>query len=523
MPEHESSRDIQQPTRRPFFHARRDGERVRVDGDERAELGHRVARPGRAEPDGVFASWQWDGTRLVARNDRLGFSPLFYWADHDAVGVAPDVLTLLERGAPAALDRRALAAFFRLGFFLGEDTPFAAVRALPPGGTLEWTAGQGARVRSAGYWWGANPPASRDAVVDAYATIFRDAVRRRLPDDPEERVVVPLSGGRDSRHTLLELCAAGRRPALCVTVQHPPPRPDEDARVAAIVARAVGVAHAVVPASRSTFSAERRKNTETGLCADEHGQFVPLVDFLRGRTRTTYDGLGGGTLSAPSFQTPERLRLFAEHRLEELAAKFSAQFCELVETADVAPLLPPELRPVAATSEMAIERIVEELARHERAPNPLVSFFFWNRTRREISLAPLAMLARAVPVVHTPFLDHELYELLSALPPGATLDRTLHTAVIARAHPRFADLPYENPGAAEKEGRATRARYGREAAAFALSRLARRPRTVRASRLFPRAVRTLVDPRYAAASSYLWLPALYLLQLDEATRSALGD
>jgi hypothetical protein len=29
--------------------------------------------------------------------------------------------------------------FLRLGFFLSEDTPFAAIRALPPGGKLIWS------------------------------------------------------------------------------------------------------------------------------------------------------------------------------------------------------------------------------------------------------------------------------------------------------------------------------------------------------------------------------------------------
>ena len=56
-----------------------------------------------------------------------------------------------------------------------------------------------------------------------------------------------------------------------------------------------------------------------------------------------------------------------------------------------------------------------ELAKHADAPNPVASFFFWNRTRREVSLIPYGLL-RTIPTVHSPFLDHDLYDLMTSLP-----------------------------------------------------------------------------------------------------------
>ncbi|MFL5577000.1 MAG: asparagine synthetase B family protein [Gemmatimonadaceae bacterium] len=487
-----------------------------------ATLGRPVEPAGRGEEtDGVFACWRWDGARLVARNDRWGFAPLFYRASKDDVAISPDVAQLLEPGASAELDHRALAAFFHLGFFVGEDTPFAAVRALPPGGTLEWAPGSGACVRGAGYWWGDHPPTTRRGVADAFTEIFRDALGRRLPDDPDERFALPLSGGRDSRQMLLELCALGRPPALCVTHVQIPPLPDDDVRIARLVARAVGVEHVVVPLAPSLHQAERRRNAETSLCADEHAQLVALADYLRGRTRTTYDGIGADIWLSRNWGTAKRLDLYESGRLEELAANMAESLFQIVEAAHLAPMLSPELRP-AASRELAIERIVAELARHAAAVNPVLSFYFWNRTRREVALAPFAMLQRAVPVVHAPYLDRALYDLLSSLPAAYALDPGFRDEIIARAHPRHAGLPYENRSAPGSDARAMLLRHARETARYAFARLPRRPRTVDGWRLLTRGLRTMVSAGYGARAAYLWRPALYLLQLDEVARTAVG-
>src|SRR3954471_18704546 len=108
------------------FHVRvRDG-RTDVRGVPRFFRGHTLPRTAGA-PDGVFASWDWDGARVVVRDDRYGAAPLFYWSDRQQFMVSPSVLALIGHGAPTALDGAALAAFLRLGFFLGDDTPFTAI------------------------------------------------------------------------------------------------------------------------------------------------------------------------------------------------------------------------------------------------------------------------------------------------------------------------------------------------------------------------------------------------------------
>ena len=127
-------------------------------------------------------------------------------------------------------------------------------------------------------------------------------------------VVVPLSGGRDSRHILFELCESGHRPSYTVTIPRYPPRPSEDERIAPLIAGELGVPHVLLAQTDSRFLPELRKNWETHLCADEHTWYVRMVDELTGKAGTLYDGLGGA-LSVPNrFLSREALDLFEAGR-----------------------------------------------------------------------------------------------------------------------------------------------------------------------------------------------------------------
>src|SRR5690606_37864606 len=104
--------------------------------------------------------WYWDGEHLRARVCRLGVHPLFWRATRHGVALATTPLDLLEEGAD--LDYPALAVFLRLGFFVGEDTPFAGVRQLAPGAQLQWDAARGLRVEDGEFAVGGRVSLSRD-------------------------------------------------------------------------------------------------------------------------------------------------------------------------------------------------------------------------------------------------------------------------------------------------------------------------------------------------------------------------
>ena len=233
------------------------------------------------------------------RNDRYGLQPLFYFAGAGEVCVAPMLWTLLDQGAPRDLDESPLAVFYRLGFFLGDDTPFRNIKAAVPQCDLSLE-----RCRFDG---GGNPPKippataiGRTEALDVYQELFTRAVRRRLPDAAFASL---LSGGRDSRHILFELMRQGHKPDLAATVALPT---STDATISARIAKELGLTNLIVPATRPSVAGELRRIRETHFCADEHGWIFDLRGALCGRVGILYDGLGGDVLSAGLFLNAER-------------------------------------------------------------------------------------------------------------------------------------------------------------------------------------------------------------------------
>ncbi len=488
-----------------FLHLQLTEGGVKAQGTDRALLGHMIGRGPKQQPDGVFVSWRWDGKTLALESDRYGAFPVYYYTRPEEFCLSTSLSALLEAGASQELDYGALLTFLRLGFFLAEDTPFTDVRALPPGARLVWEDGK--LEVSGGYSWGKPLEISRDDAIDSYISLFREAVRRRVTT--QGTAVVPLSGGRDSRHILFELTALRHDPDFCITHRYYPPRPDDDVAVAAEVARALGLEHRIVPQQLGRFDAEVRKNITTNFCSDEHAQVLCLVDYLEGKVQALYDGLAGDVLSAGLFLNGTVLSLFQARRWSSLidhvesgvftrAARFLAQFG----------LLSNELNS-QQNHEDSRERMRREFQRHADAPNPVSSFYFWNRTRREIALVPYVLL-RGVPVVYAPYLDHGVYDLLSGLPPTFFLDKRFHTEAIMRAYPEYEHIPFASPGW-RSDGLRRQSRELARSVRRLLARgeegplLRRRPTIPWVS-----ALASLSRP-----STAVWLAVLYLAQLEE--------
>ncbi len=474
-------------------------------------LGHELRDDGSSQ--GPFGRWVWDGHRLQVRNDRYGFYPLYYWAQDGAVAVSPSIPKLLAEGAPTELDVVGLAVFLRLGFFLGEHTPFQAIRAVAPDTAFEW---QDGRLQVSGRVIATRcERLNRVEASERYAMLFRTAIRRRLPADTE--FAMPLSGGRDSRHILLELCEAGVRPKVCVTYGGPYVWMNRDVLAAAPLCESLNLPHVIIDQPRSRFKTELRKNIETNFCADENWQMPTLVDYLRGKFRSVYDGIAGDVLSNGLFLNETRLALFEKGAFSAFAEDLLHDFpmhSDLDHEEVLAKLLrPDQYRRFSRT--LAVDAITEEVSKHADAPNPVGSFFFWNRTRREIALLPFRMLGR-VAQVFCPYLDDDLYDFLASLPADLFLSHTFHTDTIRQAYPRYAQVPFDNEVSPSEEITDGYYRlFGRECLSYALAY--GRSRYLRYSYILPRLLKCALDERYGETLfSYRCLGshALYLLHLE---------
>ena len=450
------------------------------------------------------AGWNWDGERLQAHTGRYGFRPLFVRRLADGVALSPSLVRLMSIGGSLPIDDGAMAVFLRIGFFVGEDTPFRDVRVLPPGGRLEWR--DGVLSIEATYPRVRESAMPRAAAIDAFIDVFRDAVRRADPGG--QRNVVPLSGGRDSRHILFELCASGHPPERCLTLRNYPPRGTRDVVVAAEIARAVGVTHELVEETPSRVSAELRKNLLTHFCADEHAWFMALAERLSGQDTAVWDGIGGDVLSNGHRLEASLLALARAGNVEQLAQTMLDEGAMRM----VAPALAARW-----TREAAVARLTEELRHHLDAPNPIGSYVFWNRTRREIALVPFGVWNAAGRVI-TPYLDPAVYDLLASLPADLFVDKRFHPDAIRRGYPAHAYLrfdtetglrPVRSPNGTPADAPYYR-RLLRETGAYVV-RL-RRPRLVRRSWLASRVAYWYLRGDFS--DTQLMPFAMYLAQLD---------
>jgi len=122
----------------PFFGAKKVADGFAVRGDLSHEFGHRVPAETGGPDDGVFAGWKWQGRTLTVEVDRYGFAPLFYFSRGDEFGISPNLVRLLQEGAPLDIDREAVAVYLHLGFFIGNQTPFRHIKVVPPNRSFTW-------------------------------------------------------------------------------------------------------------------------------------------------------------------------------------------------------------------------------------------------------------------------------------------------------------------------------------------------------------------------------------------------
>jgi hypothetical protein len=453
--------------------------------------------------DQVFARWHWNGEQLVVENDRWGVQPIFWAATPNAVHVSPSLDALLDAGVPAALDDAALAVFLRIGYFVGNDTPFLSIRALPPAARLTWSR-EGVQVRTQASSPAAAPMPRADAAAQ-FARLFTEAVERCTASGAPSAVL--LDSGHDSRHILFALQELQRLPKRCVTVEAYAPSPAGDVSLAAAVASAVGVRHTVVSRRSDRVEAQLETQALTHSCADEHVQLLPLRGYLQHLQFHALDGLGGGVLSQSQHLDGGLHRLFADGHAQDVAARV------LGDSAQIEPALAGLVAPAALSRfarDKAVARVAGEAGAHMARPNPIASFLFANQMRRETALAPYGVLDGYR--VSTPFLDAALVDFLLAMPFDAVADRRLHTETLHRHYPQHARIPLDSPRRETDDRRAVR----RDA-----TDLLKRVRESRSGLVHrPGVAARILKALASGASRHLWfLPrVLHLLEVERRAR-----
>lgn len=476
-------------------------------GDTQIALGYSVGDSPETAAEGVWARWKWDGNRLTLSNDRFGFLPVFYAQLSDGFAVSTSAMALVDAGADATLDDAAIAVFLRLGHYIGEDTPFKSIRTLAPGTELCWENGQLTSRGTAATLPSERSALSREDAVRAYGEIFQQAVEDMLPTDDAE-MVVPLSAGRDSRHILYAMVRAGRAPKSVITARSMPPRPDNDAKTAAQITSALNLRHFVVEQSDDRFADEIGKDFMTDFCSDEHAHMMPVARwFSEHQTQVSWDGIAGDIISCGVYDDTQMISQFRDHDFAGLCSWLL----------DDEGYLPGFLTSSAMkrwSRELATERLSVELAKYADLPNPAAPYFFYNRVRRELALAPFSLLNRQTHVL-APYLNHELFDLLINLPFDYFHGREFHSEAIDQFYPEMPILPYISVHTGSILER--RKRIWSFSTQFMRMSMAgkRQQSSFRKGQLLPRLVKANINRGYGTAAPNLFARVLVVMHLEQ--------
>jgi asparagine synthase (glutamine-hydrolysing) len=410
-----------------FIHVRKAGGEIAVRGQPAVRLGTPVKFGGAL--GGIFANWRWNAQsrELTAEVDQFGLFNLFYSVTSDGIVLSPSPLKLIAEGANPEIDEAALATFRVLGWYLDEDTPFKHIKVLPPNGRLSWCNG---RVEiTGGMQLAKERQITLSAAIDGYSSLFAHAVRSCADTMTRPRLVVPLSGGRDSRHLVLEARKQDIKIDHCATLDHTHGRGvDPEAKCASILTKRIGVRHVIVHADWASVPDQVTTLGLTHLCSDENTRAIPLAEYLKPLDCSIFDGLGGDILSRSRYFSDRTLSNAVKSGRSADAAK---HWLDKPADRDTA----PEIK------ELAKGRIVASLDRFRDTADPNTQFLSWNRSRREIGLQCSSILNHAAEVF-CPYYSPELVHLCSSLPAEITSDGKFHDHVIQRDFSEVADVPH---------------------------------------------------------------------------------
>lgn len=360
----------------------------------------------------------------------LGLVDVYYLTDGDAIyfsGLIEPLLALARR--PYEVNWEAWAAILRLTYPLLEDTPYRQVRRLTGATALTWSrAERRLRTDRRAPRWVREEPVDRGVTGDDLVALLHDALK------PYERVLVPVSGGYDSR--LLASVAVARRMDVESWTTSPDDGLDNDIDFARYITRELGIPHRIVPQDPAAYPREalwaaRRLEYLTS----HHAWYSPFAREVHAADRAVVDGLAGGPLMKNFLITADAVGAgTGASRREALLAALATGDAHIPVLGEAAAAwMDDQVR-------TAFARATSMLHGH-RAELPLSVLH--TRTVRGIARSPVNLVGpEATPVF--PFLHPEFFDAALSVPVARKEGGKFYREILRAADPRVAALPSTN-------------------------------------------------------------------------------
>lgn len=413
------------------------GSGLSAAGDLHFEISSDLHDPSPSATDrrpGLLAGWSYKNHSLRLYTDRFGLLPLFYCRTESSITISDSIYEISSYHDVTVLDRDALSVFLRLGYYVGNDTPLEGIKVLPP--SLDITLVSGDEAIDDVLHIVPAQSLRRDDAIDGYIELFQHSIRSRINHDTP--IDLPISGGRDSRHILFELLRQNKPPRQLVTIRKMNPHAGEDIKIAGALAQRFNLPHKIIPQKfGGALTLELEASQRQFRLCDEGAWMLPLFASLTKDANVIMDGFAGDTLSNDGMYDEVTFNCLKNGQTEKAAHR-------ILRGKAVLPFLADNLQ-THFSYEQALERLTRELRRHTSAASPWKSYLFWNRTRREIALAPLLLSPSSLDI-QFPYLHPDLVDFLLSLEGDEYGPAGLHDEVILKAYPEWADIPFESHG-----------------------------------------------------------------------------
>lgn len=391
------------------------------------------------ELDGSWAIVLWDSEKrkIMICNDRFATRPFFYAICNGTLVFSSEVKGVLAYPHPYTVDREAIALYLGLGRIIGERTFFTEIRYLPPATFLTFENGKYVLEKYCDMMkYKRDDLLSNDTIVDALVKRFQEAIAKRVA--PDQRYVVSLSGGLDSRCVLSE---AVRINKTCLAFSFGP-RTCTDVRVASRVARKAKANHFLISFDEDMLSKYAREAVflTDGMAPIHWSVWIPFVlGRLRARVGNAIhlqgyalDLLLGGSYLNDQIMAVEKknalipllyskLVLFGHKELKHL---LTSEFYESVKG--------------------TVSRELSEALKNSNgdyAPNISDYFFIRHHVCRLTNLG--SAIARNYFEETLPTLDINFVEVITKIPPNKRYHHRIYTSFLKKLNSSLATLPYE--------------------------------------------------------------------------------
>jgi asparagine synthase (glutamine-hydrolysing) len=393
--------------------------------------------------EGAFVLAIWDRARqeLIVANDRFGLYPLYYAHHNGKLVFAPEMKGILcDADFRKELNLTALAEYMRFQQLLGEKTFFEGIELLPHASLLRYNV-QTDSLAIWPYWDFSRIPevnVTFEEAVEEIARLLRQAVNR-LASGPH-RVGVYLSGGLDSR-TILGLIDHENLPVTSVTYGQENCR---DVVYGERIARKAGSDHHWFEFEDGKwveeFAGFHLSLTE-GFHSWIHAHGISVLPHVRQLTDVNLSGYGGGSVVGGTFTIPDESVdevAFLCHLFELYNQRHTwPSLSEAEEETLFTDSLYPRLRGVAFSS------LAREVSRY-RNDSFIRQAEAFKITNHDGRLIHNFLVSNSSHFENAcPYYDYRVVEFAYALPPSMKRGKRLLKAVLNRAAPELALVPYD--------------------------------------------------------------------------------